>query len=160
MSAHPHASLALFLLVAVAFPLAALGLARLWFHFFQPARPGATKQDVYECGVAPTGDSWIQFKAHYYLYALLFLEVKLYGEAGLQLFFIAMAAWGWWSWQRGTGADGGPLRVRRLRSAARGRVLLLTLLAWPLLGLLLQRDRKSTRLNSSHVALSRMPSSA
>src|SRR5574343_486227 len=28
------------------------------------------------------------------LYALLFLEVKLYGEAGLQLFFIAMAAWG------------------------------------------------------------------
>jgi NADH-quinone oxidoreductase subunit A len=73
MSAHPHASLALFLLVAVAFPLAALGLARLWFHFFQPARPGATKQDVYECGVAPTGDSWIQFKAHYYLYALLFL---------------------------------------------------------------------------------------
>jgi NADH-quinone oxidoreductase subunit A len=73
MSAHPHASLALFLLVAVAFPLAALTLARLWFRFFQPARPGATKQDVYECGVAPTGDSWIQFKAHYYLYALLFL---------------------------------------------------------------------------------------
>ena len=77
------------------------------------------------------------------LYALLFLEVKLYGEAGLQLFFIAMAAWGWWSWQRGTGADGGPLRVRRLRSAARGRVLLLTLLAWPLLGLLLQRATDS-----------------
>ena len=77
------------------------------------------------------------------LYALLFLEVKLYGEAGLQLFFIAMAAWGWWSWLRGTGADGSPLRVRRLDPAARGRVLLLTLLAWPLLGLLLQRATDS-----------------
>ena len=73
MSAHPHASLALFLLVAVGFPLATLMVAQLWFRFFQPARPGATKQDVYECGVAPTGDSWIQFKAQYYLYALLFL---------------------------------------------------------------------------------------
>jgi len=70
---HPYAFLALFALVAVAFPLILLGLAQLWFRFFQPAKPSAVKSDVYECGVAPTGDSWIQFKAHYYLYAILFL---------------------------------------------------------------------------------------
>mgnify|MGYP001551544947 CR=1 FL=1 len=73
MNAHPYAFLALFLVVAVAFPLGALLVAQLWFRFFQPAKPGAAKNDVYECGVAPTGDSWIQFKAHYYLYAILFL---------------------------------------------------------------------------------------
>src|SRR3954462_2083485 len=72
-SSHPYAFLALFVLVAVAFPLVALTVAQLWFRFFQPAKPGALKTEVYECGVAPTGDSWIQFKAHYYLYAILFL---------------------------------------------------------------------------------------
>jgi NADH-quinone oxidoreductase subunit A len=73
MSPHPYAFLAVFAAVAVAFPLALLSVARLWFHFFQPAKPGAVKNDIYECGVASTGDSWIQFKAHYYLYAILFL---------------------------------------------------------------------------------------
>ncbi len=73
MSGHPYATLALFAFVAVAFPVALLCVARLWFRCFQPAKPSAIKNAVYECGVAPTGDSWIQFKAHYYLYAILFL---------------------------------------------------------------------------------------
>jgi NADH-quinone oxidoreductase subunit A len=73
MNPHPYAFLALFAAVAVAFPLALLALAQLWFRFFQPPKPGAVKNDVYECGIASTGDSWIQFKAHYYLYAILFL---------------------------------------------------------------------------------------
>jgi NADH-quinone oxidoreductase subunit A len=65
MNSHPNAFLALFAFVAVGFPLALLGVARLWFRFFQPAKPGLDKNAVYECGIAPTGDSWIQFKAHY-----------------------------------------------------------------------------------------------
>ena len=73
MSAHPYVFLALFLAVAVAFPLVMLTVAKLWFRIFQPGKPSQVKQDSYECGVAPTGDSWIQFKAHYYLYAILFL---------------------------------------------------------------------------------------
>jgi len=73
MNPHPYAFLALFAAVAVAFPLALLALAQLWFRFFQPAKPGTVKNDVYECGIESTGDSWIQFKAHYYLYAILFL---------------------------------------------------------------------------------------
>ena len=73
MSAHPHAVLALFLAVAVAIPLVLLSVSRLWFKFFQPPKPGADKNAAYECGVEATGDSWIQFKAHYYLYAILFL---------------------------------------------------------------------------------------
>lgn len=73
MSSHPNAFLALLLVAAVAFPLAMLALARLWARLVEPAQPGAVKLDTYECGVAPTGDAWIQFRAHYYLYALLFL---------------------------------------------------------------------------------------
>jgi NADH-quinone oxidoreductase subunit A len=73
MTGHSYAFLALFLVVAVAFPLVMLGVARLWFRLFQPAKPSQVKNDAYECGVPPTGDAWIQFKAHYYLYAILFL---------------------------------------------------------------------------------------
>jgi NADH-quinone oxidoreductase subunit A len=73
MGAHPYAFIALFLVAAVAFPLSLLRVAGLWFRYFQPSKPGPSKNDVYECGIASTGDSWIQFKAHYYLYAILFL---------------------------------------------------------------------------------------
>jgi NADH:ubiquinone oxidoreductase subunit 3 (subunit A) len=118
MSVHPYAFLALFLAVAVAFPLLLLGVAKLWAVTFQPAKPGLTKNDVYECGVPSTGDSWIQFKAHYYLYAILFLifDVEVLfllpfavaftglsaGALFTMLVFILLLAEGLvWAWQRG-----------------------------------------------------------
>ena len=73
MTAHPHAFLVLFLAVALAFPLLMLGVAWLWVKFFQAAKPGPIKNATYECGLEATGDACIQFKAHYYLYAILFL---------------------------------------------------------------------------------------
>mgnify|MGYP002629043000 CR=1 FL=1 len=73
MASHPYAFLALFLGVALAFPLILLGLARLWVMSFQAAKPSKLKNSTYECGLEATGDSWIQFKAHYYLYAIFFL---------------------------------------------------------------------------------------
>jgi nicotinamide mononucleotide transporter len=72
------------------------------------------------------------------LYALLFADSKLYGEASLQFVFIAVAAWGWWQWQRGRGLDGTTLRVRSLAPRWRLLALVATLAAWPLLALLLQ----------------------
>lgn len=117
MSAHPYASLAVFLFVAVAFPLTLLGVAQLWFKFFQPAKPGSTKHDTYECGIAPTTDAAIQFKAHYYLFALLFLifDVEVLfllpfavafttlptGALIAMLVFLLLLAEGLvWAWQR------------------------------------------------------------
>ena len=106
------------LAVASAFPLVLLGLARLWSRLFQPAKPGVLKNAVYECGVEPTGDSWIQFKAHYYLYAIIFLifDVEVLfllpfavaftglpaGALLTMLVFVLLLAEGLvWAWQRG-----------------------------------------------------------
>ena len=118
MSSHPYAFLALFVAVAIAFPLILLSLAQLWFRFFQPPKPSPVKGDVYECGVPPTGDSWIQFKAHYYLYAILFLifDVEVLfllpfavaftdlpaGALFAMLVFLLLLAEGLvWAWHRG-----------------------------------------------------------
>jgi NADH-quinone oxidoreductase subunit A len=118
MNPHPYAFLALFVAVAIAFPVVLLLVAQLWFRFFQPAKPSAVKNDVYECGVAPTGGSWIQFKAHYYLYAILFLifDVEVLfllpfavaftglpvGALIAMLVFILLLAEGLvWAWHRG-----------------------------------------------------------
>jgi len=118
MNDHPYAFLALFLGVAIAFPLIMLGVAWLWVRFFQPAKPGVLKNATYECGLASTGDSWIQFKAHYYLYAILFLifDVEVLfllpfavaftslsaGALFAMLVFILLLVEGLvWSWHRG-----------------------------------------------------------
>ncbi len=73
------------------------------------------------------------------LYFALFLDGKLYGEAGLQLVFAALALWGAWQWRFGRTSSGELLTVRRL--GVRGLIAptLLTLAAWPLLGLFLAR---------------------
>ena len=76
-------------------------------------------------------------------YAVLFAQNKLYGEAALQLMFIALALWGWWQWLRGTAVGGGRLQVHRLPQGQRLQALGATLLAWPLLGLLLARSTDS-----------------
>ena len=71
------------------------------------------------------------------LYALLFQQSKLYGEASLQIFFAVVAGWGWWQWLRGHAADGGALKVHRMTRKQVAVVTTLTLAAWPLLGLVL-----------------------
>jgi len=77
------------------------------------------------------------------LYGLLFLHSKLYGEAALQLVFIALGAWGWWQWLRGTTAQGERLAVRALSARQRAMALAFTLAAWPLLGWLLDQGTDS-----------------
>jgi NADH-quinone oxidoreductase subunit A len=60
---------ALFSLIAVAVPLLALGMAWL----LRPHRPGPLKSTTYECGLQTIGETWVQFKVQYYLYALIFV---------------------------------------------------------------------------------------
>jgi nicotinamide mononucleotide transporter len=48
------------------------------------------------------------------LFAVLFFRAGLYADAGLQLVFTALAAYGWWAWTHG-GGPGPGLPVRRTR---------------------------------------------
>lgn len=91
--------------------------------------------------VNPVG--WPLAIASSLLYALLFADNRLYGEAGLQFVFVALAGWGWWQWLRGHGEAGQPLRVHQLSPRLRALALVLTLTAWPLFGLLLHRATDS-----------------
>lgn len=47
------------------------------------------------------------------LFAIVFRDAKLYSDALLQLFFIAINIYGWWSWSRSR-ADAGEVVVERL----------------------------------------------
>lgn len=64
-----YAFIGLFALVAVLFPVAALIVGSL----VGPRRPNPAKQARYECGLVSQGESWIQFRVQYYIYALLFV---------------------------------------------------------------------------------------
>ena len=64
-----YGSLLVFLLVALAFPFMVLAPARI----LQPRQPSPQKYIPYECGVDPVGSPYVQFRAGYFLYALLFI---------------------------------------------------------------------------------------
>jgi len=50
------------------------------------------------------------------IFAVLFWRVRLFGSAGLQLVYAALAVYGWYAWLHG-GADHGALRVSRVPRA-------------------------------------------
>ncbi len=66
---HPYAVVGLFLLVSVFFGIAPIALAWL----FSPKKANPLKQQVYESGNPTFGETWIEFKAQYYLFGLAFL---------------------------------------------------------------------------------------
>ena len=59
----------IFIAVAAVFPLLPIVLAA----FVAPRKPNPIKLDTYECGIETVGDTWVQFKVQYYIYALVFL---------------------------------------------------------------------------------------
>ena len=59
----------LFLIVAAALPTIAITLAGI----LGPKKPNLLKNQIYECGIETVGETWVQFKAQYYIYALIFL---------------------------------------------------------------------------------------
>ena len=107
-------SLGIFLLVALFFPVMALGPAFL----LQPKQPSPQKYIPYECGVDPIGSPYVQFRAGYFLYALLFIVFDIetvflypwavsFNRLGLFAFlemfvFLGILALGlWYAWRKG-----------------------------------------------------------
>lgn len=70
--------------VAFIIPFAAVVLGAI----LGPRRPDVIKTDTYESGVETIGDTWVQFKAQYYLIGLIFL---IFDVEVIFLFPIAVA---------------------------------------------------------------------
>jgi NADH:ubiquinone oxidoreductase subunit 3 (subunit A) len=50
-------------------PAAAISIAAV----LAPKKPNKIKNQTYECGMETVGETWVQFKAQYYVFALIFL---------------------------------------------------------------------------------------
>jgi NADH:ubiquinone oxidoreductase subunit 3 (subunit A) len=59
----------IFVLIGAIFP----GMPILINRIIIPSRANAIKNDTYECGIETVGDTWVQVKVQYYIYALIFL---------------------------------------------------------------------------------------
>lgn len=100
------------------------------------------------CNARVSAWGWPLAMSSSLLYALVFLDSRLYGQAALQLVFVAMAVWGLWEWLRASPTPHGPsseppadapLQPRLASAAVRQRCGLAALLLWGLLGTLLAR---------------------
>jgi NADH-quinone oxidoreductase subunit A len=61
--------LGLFVLIVAVFP----GVPILIAGWLAPRKPNPIKSQTYECGIETVGETWVQFKAQYYIFALTFL---------------------------------------------------------------------------------------
>ena len=66
---NPWLYIGLFLVVGFIVPCGAIATAWL----LAPKKPNPIKSSTYECGIETVGPNWVQFKAQYYIYALVFL---------------------------------------------------------------------------------------
>ena len=117
MQDHSYLPIFVLLVGALGFAVAPLALAWLWAKKFSPAKPGKTKNAIYECGLEASGDAWVQFKPGYYLYAIIFLVFDVeavfllpfataftgfgMGECIAMLVFLLLLVEGLaWAWQK------------------------------------------------------------
>jgi len=115
---NPYLFVILMIIAAVAFAATPLLLAWLWAKKYSPNKPGPDKNATYECGLESKGDAWIQFKAEYYLYAIIFLIFDVetifllpfavsFTGLGVGAFialmvFLLLLVWGLaWAWMKG-----------------------------------------------------------
>ena len=66
---NPWILIGLFFIVGLIVPIGAIVTAGI----LGPKKPNPIKATTYECGIETVGDSWVQFKAQYYIFALVFL---------------------------------------------------------------------------------------
>ncbi len=86
------------------------------------------------CNIREIHWGWPLAFASSLLYVALFWRSRLYGDGALQIFFAAMAAWGWLQWLRGVRPDGSALRVSRLSTRQRWSAAAACALLWPATG--------------------------
>jgi len=90
------------------------------------------------CNIRQWHWAWPLSIASSLLYFVVFKDSLLYGEAGLQLVFVAISLWGWWQWLRRTEDAQPALAIQHLSARGWMVVLICSAALWPALALLLQ----------------------
>ena len=102
------------ILTAIALVAVALGIARA----ISPRSYNPQKGEAYECGIPTRGQSWMQFKVGYYLFAILFLmfdvetvflfpwaavvqDLGLYGLVSIFFFIVVLILGLAYAWKKG-----------------------------------------------------------
>ena len=67
--AHEWLFVGLFLIIAIVFAVIPLALSLV----LAPRKPHELKNQTYECGMETVGDTWVQFKAQYYIFSRIFV---------------------------------------------------------------------------------------
>jgi len=90
------------------------------------------------CSIRELHWSWPLAILSSLLYFFVFKDSLLYGEAALQLVFVALALWGWWQWLRQSDDAQPALVIQRLTARGWWLALIASALLWPALALLLE----------------------
>lgn len=106
--------IALLFLISLALPAVPIVAGRI----LGPRKPDYIKNDTYECGVETVGETWVQFKVQYYIFALVFLvfdvevvflypwavaynQLPLFGVVTGIIFILLLAEALIYAWQKG-----------------------------------------------------------
>lgn len=103
-----------FMIVAALLPAAAITVAGI----LAPKKPNQLKSSTYECGIETVGESYVQFKAQYYIFGLIFLifdveavllfpwavaynQMTLYGILEAVIFVLILLGGLFYAWRKG-----------------------------------------------------------
>jgi NADH-quinone oxidoreductase subunit A len=106
--------IAVFFVIAPLLPAAALLIPRI----LAPRKPNPLKSQTYECGIETVGNTWVQFRVQYYIFALVFLifdvetvflfpwaaafdQLVLFGVLEGVLFILILVAGLVYAWRKG-----------------------------------------------------------
>jgi NADH-quinone oxidoreductase subunit A len=109
-----YGAIGLFFIFGIIFGFAAL--ATNWL--LRPKKPHQVKLETYECGMETIGETWVQFKINYFLYALVFLvfdvetiflypwavtfqKLGLFAFVEMFIFLAILVVGFWYAWKEG-----------------------------------------------------------
>jgi NADH:ubiquinone oxidoreductase subunit 3 (subunit A) len=104
------------LLLGAGMLLPGVAIAANWL--LSPKKPNAIKESIYECGIETVGETYVQLKGSYYIYALIFVvfdieavflfpwavaydKLQLYMVLEGVLFIAILAAGLFYAWRKG-----------------------------------------------------------
>lgn len=109
-----YATLAAFLIAAFLLLL----LPAVGSKLLSPRKPNPIKESVYECGLETEGETWVQFKVQYYIYALVFVifdvetvflypwaaaynQLPLFALVEMGIFIVILLSGLFYAWRKG-----------------------------------------------------------